>query len=739
MLEHFRRLNTPEATGEGVRVLGDSTETIVALPQQPVIEDPAVPQRTVSGLNAMGTYGTLALQRLIPGSQLFFSGTRAGVRTASTDPAASTPEATAGGIATGLIAGGPMLSFGLASAIAAELAPTLSDAAEQARTGGPDTFAGGAAAPLHDFFGDEEAFTQAGQDAATLVGESLSYGVASSVRALESLTEDLRGGDRAALPAYNVRADVETAVREAVTDFYTSPTWRAVADRGAASPFAGLDDEVVDAGLASLESSVKTLDEITKRDEPLYQRLGEAGAAAARAGVEEIIDAGVLNALPTLATVLARGGLAAGQFAGQAIGAGAQRGFEVLTSDEGERVISSLMSAAEATGRVGNNVAIGATRELLGGEELLTRGLDQFGALTAEQEARAAAVHDMAGQNLDDIGRLARGARDAVVPVFQTVNRGFQAVGAGIDAAGDHFASRFRRTGEEVGQVARVIFSPIGRLVRRNIGLDEFEQLDTQLGQTAVTSEAALGRVTTAAQTAGPATQAAMTAPLLTGEGALVPSLVSGVGYLTSSWGQALGTMAPTAGAAGLESNEALLGALVSGEGAMVPSVTEGLSLLEGSWGLSMGVITDVAASAADGAAASASRAVAAAAAAAAAAQEAARAHVGSTAPTPTRVRVTPRGPGRPAETQVGITALARGGVTTGPTLGLIGEAGPEAVLPLDGLYEQLTKAFEEALDRRGGQAEGKQTLILEIDGREVARKVVPRIPGELRLRGAIR
>jgi phage-related minor tail protein len=33
-----------------------------------------------------------------------------------------------------------------------------------------------------------------------------------------------------------------------------------------------------------------------------------------------------------------------------------------------------------------------------------------------------------------------------------------------------------------------------------------------------------------------------------------------------------------------------------------------------------------------------------------------------------------------------GATAFAKGGIVTGPTLGLVGEAGPEAIIPLDKL-----------------------------------------------------
>ena len=237
-----------------------------------------------------------------------------------------------------------------------------------------------------------------------------------------------------------------------------------------------------------------------------------------------------------------------------------------------------------------------------------------------------------------------------------------------------------------------------------------------------------LGMMPQTASAAGLASSQGLLGPVISGEGAMVPGLVSGVGYLTDEWAGALGTMAPTAGAAGTESTEALLGAVVSGPGALVPGLTAGLGQLEGSWGLSMGVITDVASSAAGSASASAARAVAAAQAAAAAAERAARAHISRSTPTPTRVRVTPRGPGRSTETQVGITAMARGGITTGPTLGLIGEDGPEAIVPLNNLEERLAAAFAAAMAEQPPAAQGSDRPLevkLIVDGQVLARQLV--------------
>lgn len=66
------------------------------------------------------------------------------------------------------------------------------------------------------------------------------------------------------------------------------------------------------------------------------------------------------------------------------------------------------------------------------------------------------------------------------------------------------------------------------------------------------------------------------------------------------------------------------------------------------------------------------------------------------------------------------IPALAHGGIVTGPTLALLGEAGPEAVVPLD--------------RGRAGWS-GEQTIVLELNGRELARQVLPWMPGLVRLR----
>lgn len=65
------------------------------------------------------------------------------------------------------------------------------------------------------------------------------------------------------------------------------------------------------------------------------------------------------------------------------------------------------------------------------------------------------------------------------------------------------------------------------------------------------------------------------------------------------------------------------------------------------------------------------------------------------------------------------LTPFAAGGIVTGPTMGLVGEAGPEAIIPLDQL----------------GNLGGDITITLELDGRTVTQIVLDNMPGEYRRR----
>ena len=57
----------------------------------------------------------------------------------------------------------------------------------------------------------------------------------------------------------------------------------------------------------------------------------------------------------------------------------------------------------------------------------------------------------------------------------------------------------------------------------------------------------------------------------------------------------------------------------------------------------------------------------------------------------------------------------AKGGVTTGPSLGMIGEAGPEAILPLDrfrGFVDQAARMGAMTMAGSGGQGGNGQFIL---------------------------
>jgi hypothetical protein len=70
-----------------------------------------------------------------------------------------------------------------------------------------------------------------------------------------------------------------------------------------------------------------------------------------------------------------------------------------------------------------------------------------------------------------------------------------------------------------------------------------------------------------------------------------------------------------------------------------------------------------------------------------------------------------------------GLVELAEGGIVKSPTMALIGEKGPEAVIPLDQLGKQ-------------GSAPTEQTIIVELDGRAIARSVTKQLFPMLRIQG---
>ncbi len=71
----------------------------------------------------------------------------------------------------------------------------------------------------------------------------------------------------------------------------------------------------------------------------------------------------------------------------------------------------------------------------------------------------------------------------------------------------------------------------------------------------------------------------------------------------------------------------------------------------------------------------------------------------------------------------------AHGGIVTKPTLGLFGEAGPEAYIPLDAHGGRF-------MERLGFGNRVEQTIIFELSGREIARRTLKEMPRLVRLQG---
>jgi hypothetical protein len=82
--------------------------------------------------------------------------------------------------------------------------------------------------------------------------------------------------------------------------------------------------------------------------------------------------------------------------------------------------------------------------------------------------------------------------------------------------------------------------------------------------------------------------------------------------------------------------------------------------------------------------------------------------------------------------------AFAKGGIVTGPTLGLMGEAGsPEAAIPLN---ERGAKFMAQTMGlsqgSRAGGGSTSQTIIVELNGSPIMRMVADGLPSMLRLKG---
>ena len=82
------------------------------------------------------------------------------------------------------------------------------------------------------------------------------------------------------------------------------------------------------------------------------------------------------------------------------------------------------------------------------------------------------------------------------------------------------------------------------------------------------------------------------------------------------------------------------------------------------------------------------------------------------------------------------IPTLATGGITTGSTLAQIGEAGREAVLPLEqntGWMDELAGRLAQLMQERDG---GINAVTLEVDGTELARASLDGLVSEIQRRG---
>ena len=92
-----------------------------------------------------------------------------------------------------------------------------------------------------------------------------------------------------------------------------------------------------------------------------------------------------------------------------------------------------------------------------------------------------------------------------------------------------------------------------------------------------------------------------------------------------------------------------------------------------------------------------------------------------------------------PGFNPIAIPRLATGGLINAPTVAMIGERGREAVLPLDrntGWMDDLADRLADRIGAAVGGSGGGDTIILEIDRRELGRVVVPAYDGEKRRMG---
>lgn len=88
------------------------------------------------------------------------------------------------------------------------------------------------------------------------------------------------------------------------------------------------------------------------------------------------------------------------------------------------------------------------------------------------------------------------------------------------------------------------------------------------------------------------------------------------------------------------------------------------------------------------------------------------------------------------------IPQMAQGGIVDKPTVAMVGEAGPEAVIPLkntdftDSLASAIGTAVLQAMQLGRENESGENTAILEVDGTKLARVLLPKINREIKRLG---
>ncbi|MCL2752582.1 MAG: hypothetical protein FWE44_00355 [Defluviitaleaceae bacterium] len=74
------------------------------------------------------------------------------------------------------------------------------------------------------------------------------------------------------------------------------------------------------------------------------------------------------------------------------------------------------------------------------------------------------------------------------------------------------------------------------------------------------------------------------------------------------------------------------------------------------------------------------------------------------------------------------VTALARGGIVSAPTLALVGEAGKEAVLPLQnntGWMADLAGVISDTMNGGGRQVAAPTSVVVQLDGQKLAEVLI--------------